>query len=156
VSAESLAMLVSMGFTDRQATAALSACEGSVERAADWLFSRADDLDAAVDTALDTQSASAGANADASNNVIDGPGEYELVGFVSHIGGNTACGHYVCHIKKVRCLPGWRTVFTVLVILAPFAHLQEDKWVIYNDEKVALSDNPPKDLGYLYLYQRAA
>lgn len=31
--------------------------------------------------------------------VLDGKGEYELVGFVSHMGSNTACGHYVAHIR---------------------------------------------------------
>ena len=39
-------------------------------------------------------------------------------------------GHYVCHILK------------------------EGEWVIYNDPKVALSQNPPKGFCYLYLYQR--
>lgn len=46
------------------------------------------------------------------------------------MGPSSSCGHYVCHIKK------------------------NNKWVIYNDEKVAVSQNPPKDLGYLYLYER--
>eukprot|EP00959_Pyramimonas_sp_CCMP1952_P424179 8884723-Pyramimonas_sp.AAC.2 len=40
------------------------------------------------------------------------------------------CGHYVCHIKK------------------------EGRWVLYNDEKVAVSQKPPLDLGYLYIYKR--
>jgi ubiquitin carboxyl-terminal hydrolase 5/13 len=31
--------------------------------------------------------------------VDDGPGRYTLVGFISHMGSNTACGHYVCHIR---------------------------------------------------------
>ena len=56
--------------------------------------------------------------------------EYKLVAFISHMGTSTMVGHYVCHIKK------------------------EGRWVIYNDEKVALSENPPRDLAYLYLYQR--
>lgn len=60
----------------------------------------------------------------------DGPGQYELVGIVSHMGRNTACGHYVCHLKK------------------------KDKWVIYNDEKVAISESPPRDLAYMYLFRR--
>ena len=60
----------------------------------------------------------------------DGPGKYDLVGFISHVGSNTACGHYVCHIKK------------------------NGRWVIFNDEKVAVSQNPPKELGYLYLFKR--
>jgi len=42
----------------------------------------------------------------------DGRGEYSLAGFISHMGANTACGHYVAHVRK------------------------EGRWVIYNDEKV--------------------
>ena len=56
--------------------------------------------------------------------------EYKLVGFISHMGTSTHVGHYVCHILK------------------------DGRWVIFNDEKVALSKQPPKDLAYLYLYQR--
>ena len=29
------------------------------------------------------------------------------------------------------------------------------RWVIFNDEKVAVSEHPPRDLGYLYLFKRA-
>ncbi|XP_017890085.1 ubiquitin carboxyl-terminal hydrolase 5 [Ceratina calcarata] len=60
----------------------------------------------------------------------DGSPQYKLVGFISHMGTSTMVGHYVCHL------------------------LRDDRWVIYNDEKVALSENPPKELGYIYLYQR--
>ena len=28
------------------------------------------------------------------------------------------------------------------------------RWTIFNDEKVAESEEPPKDLGYLYFYKR--
>lgn len=56
--------------------------------------------------------------------------EYKLVAFISHMGSSSQVGHYVCHILK------------------------NDKWVIFNDSKVAISQNPPKELGYLYLYQR--
>ncbi|XP_050444906.1 ubiquitin carboxyl-terminal hydrolase 5 [Cataglyphis hispanica] len=60
----------------------------------------------------------------------DGSSQYKLVGFISHMGTSTMVGHYVCHLLK------------------------EDRWVIFNDEKVALSENPPKELGYIYMYQR--
>lgn len=30
----------------------------------------------------------------------DGPGKYNLVGIISHLGSNTNMGHYVCHVKK--------------------------------------------------------
>ena len=49
VEAASIEMLCSMGgFSERQAKAALQSCDNNVERAADWLFSRFDNLDAAV------------------------------------------------------------------------------------------------------------
>lgn len=60
------------------------------------------------------------------NSILD----YKLVAFISHMGPSSQSGHYVCHILK------------------------NNQWVIYNDSKVAISQNPPKDLGYLYLYQR--
>ena len=60
----------------------------------------------------------------------DGPAKYRLVGFISHMGTSTLVGHYVCHILK------------------------DGKWTIFNDEKVALSETPPKNLAYLYLYER--
>ena len=44
-------------FLSLQAKGALAACQGSVERAADWLFSRGDDLEAAVEAALAPPSA---------------------------------------------------------------------------------------------------
>ncbi|RLN69355.1 hypothetical protein BBJ29_000222 [Phytophthora kernoviae] len=62
---------------------------------------------------------------------IDGVGEYSLVGFVSHVGKNTNSGHYVCHMKK------------------------DGQWIIFNDDKVAVSEEPPLGAGYLYLFRRA-
>eukprot|EP00775_Hariotina_reticulata_P013148 gene13148-13278_t len=60
----------------------------------------------------------------------DGPGHYQLMGIISHMGSNTACGHYVAHVKK------------------------DGRWVIFNDEKVAGSEHPPLSLGYMYIYRR--
>nr|CAG4643726.1 EOG090X0181 [Lepidurus arcticus] len=60
----------------------------------------------------------------------DGMGRYELFAFVSHMGSSTHVGHYVCHMQV------------------------DGKWIIFNDEKVALSEKPPKELGYLYFYRR--
>jgi ubiquitin carboxyl-terminal hydrolase 5/13 len=130
---ESLMMLTSMGFTEVHAAAALKACDGNIERAADWLFSRADDLDAAV---AEVNSASAGQSVGATSasesKCLDGPGRYELFGIVSHMGGNTGCGHYVAHVKI------------------------DGTWHIFNDRKVAISQKPPLELGYLYFYRRVA
>jgi ubiquitin carboxyl-terminal hydrolase 5/13 len=63
---------------------------------------------------------------------VDGPATYELFGVVSHMGGNTACGHYVAHVKS------------------------RGEWCIFNDERVARSREPPLDMGYLYFYRRAS
>ncbi|XP_074038591.1 ubiquitin specific protease 5 isoform X1 [Leptinotarsa decemlineata] len=60
----------------------------------------------------------------------DGEGKYKLIGFISHMGTSTMVGHYVVHLLK------------------------GGQWVIFNDSKVALSEHPPKDLGYMYLYER--
>jgi len=130
-----VAMLSDMGFAAEHVKAALKACGNSTERAADWLFSHADDLDGAVAALSGGGGAPGGGGAAAGGGEAafdDGKGEYSLVGFVSHIGTHTACGHYVCHAKRG----------------------DGKSWVIFNDQKVAQSGSPPLDLGYLYLYRR--
>ncbi|CAA9994704.1 unnamed protein product [Nesidiocoris tenuis] len=52
---ESIAMLASMGFTEAQATKALKATNNNLERAADWIFCHADELDQEVQP-MDTSS----------------------------------------------------------------------------------------------------
>ncbi|KAL3636834.1 ubiquitin-specific protease ubp14 [Castilleja foliolosa] len=79
-------------------------------------------------TSMDATPSSSGNVADA--NLPDGQGRYRLIGLVSHIGTSTHCGHYVAHIYK------------------------DGRWVIFNDDKVALSKNPPTDMAYLYFYER--
>ncbi|KAK1862263.1 hypothetical protein I4F81_004837 [Pyropia yezoensis] len=140
----SVEMLAAMGFTAVQARAALRATGGSLERAADWLFSHSDDLAAAV---AGVEAASGGGGGAAGggdgggqggsladlaqgDTVTDGTGQYELMGFASHMGASTASGHYVAHVRKAG------------------------QWVIFNDEKVAVSEKPPREFGYLYLYRR--
>ncbi|XP_030385428.1 ubiquitin carboxyl-terminal hydrolase 5 [Scaptodrosophila lebanonensis] len=123
---ESLAMLMSMGFDELQAVTALKATDGNVERATDWIFSHADSIVETAPTVADTTASSE----PATTNYRDGIGRYKLVAFISHMGTSAQVGHYVCHIRK------------------------KGEWVIFNDSKVAKSQNPPKDLGYLYLYMR--
>ena len=61
-----------------------------------------------------------------------GPARYELTGVISHMGRSTGSGHYVAHLRKGGA------------------------WYLFNDAKVAVSQDPPLDLGYLYMYTRAA
>lgn len=46
---EALATVMGMGFTREQATKALKATDNNLERAADWIFSYQDELDALED-----------------------------------------------------------------------------------------------------------
>ena len=85
-------------------------------------------MDAAVSEVLDGATTAAPA---APSDFDDGAPTYELKGLVSHIGSNTACGHYVAHVRD-----------------------KEGKWIIFDDEKVARSERPPLALGYVYLYAR--
>ncbi|KAM6320633.1 ubiquitin carboxyl-terminal hydrolase 5 isoform 5-T5 [Aegotheles albertisi] len=132
-SEDSVATIVSMGFSRDQAMKALRATNNSLERAVDWIFSHIDDLDA--EAAMDISEGRSAAESISESvpvgpKVRDGPGKYQLFAFISHMGTSTMCGHYVCHIKK------------------------DGRWVIYNDQKVCASEKPPKDLGYIYFYQR--
>ncbi len=58
-----------------------------------------------------------------------GSSNYALKSFISHKGTSVHCGHYVAHIK------------------------QEDKWVLYNDEKVVHAVKPPFQEAYIYIFQ---
>ncbi|OQV13825.1 Ubiquitin carboxyl-terminal hydrolase 5 [Hypsibius exemplaris] len=129
VSEENIENIMTMGFTREQSIRALENTDNDITRAIDWIFSHADD-DVEPAPAAAVPNANGNKPPVPDHNCRDGPGAYRLRAFISHMGTSTACGHYVCHILK------------------------DDKWVIYNDEKVALSEKPPKDLGYLYLYER--
>jgi len=122
-SEESIAMLESMGFSRPQVLKALKATNNNVERAADWIFSHMDTMDADDDAPAP---AAAAAPAD---NMSDHSGKYRLKAIISHMGTSAHCGHYVAHVRK------------------------DGRWVLYNDEKVSVSENPPFDLGYLYVYE---
>ncbi|XP_066935600.1 ubiquitin carboxyl-terminal hydrolase 5-like [Clytia hemisphaerica] len=122
---ESVSMLMAMGFTDQQAHKALKKTNNNLEAAAEWMFSNPDELNTSME--VDEPAAESSLT---ENTMHDGNGKYKLMGFASHMGTSTSCGHYVCHIYK------------------------EGRWVIYNDRKVAESETPPRDLGYIYFYKR--
>ncbi|KAL6196438.1 hypothetical protein ACLB2K_032053 [Fragaria x ananassa] len=118
-------MLISFGFQEDIARAALKASGGDIEKATDWIFNNPG---ASVSTDMDATTSETTPTA-ADSGPPDG-GRYRLVGIVSHIGTSTLCGHYVAHIFK------------------------DGRWVIFNDAKVGASVNPPKDMGYLYFFER--
>lgn len=117
---------MSMGFSREHAVQALSSTNNNVEAAIDWALNMPEGS-VPSNSATTTTTATA---AVPTKKFRDGPGKYRLVAFISHIGNHPSSGHYVAHILK------------------------DGRWVIFNDETVALSEHPPKDLAYLYLYQR--
>jgi ubiquitin carboxyl-terminal hydrolase 5/13 len=135
-----MSLVESLGvFTADQVRFALKECNGVPDRAANWLFSNMDNLDTLIVSASlrnmeDKHKISANVSKATTMNWEDGEGKYTLKGMISHIGKNTGSGHYVAHLKK-------------------FVD-DEWKWIIFNDEKVALSLHPPKLHAYLYIYQR--
>ena len=58
------------------------------------------------------------------------PFNYKLDSFVSHKGTSVHCGHYVSHVYK------------------------NGEWVLFNDNKVAVTPNPPIGEAYLYFLKR--
>ncbi|CAD1472008.1 unnamed protein product, partial [Heterotrigona itama] len=88
---DAVAMLMGMSFTREQATKALKATDNNLERAADWIFSHQNELDA-----LEVED-----EPRHSKEIFrDGTDQYKLVGFISHMGTSTMVGHYVCHLLK--------------------------------------------------------
>ena len=129
VSEESIALVMSMGFERIQAVNALKNTNNDVERAIDWIFSHLEESmqpEQNQPKEADTQPPSGSRQIQIDMN----PAKYKLLSFVSHMGPSASCGHYVAHIKI------------------------QDRWVLFNDEKVVVSSNVPKDLGYLYFYER--
>jgi ubiquitin carboxyl-terminal hydrolase 5/13 len=135
-----VAQICSMGFSSEQAEFALSQPgNGSPDAAVMWLFGHQAELPALMAAAADAGSKSSaaqgsfdGAKEEDEQNNNARSGQYRLIGFISHVGKSTGSGHYVCHIQKK--VDG------------------EMKWVIHNDRKIAISQNPPRGHGYLYLY----
>lgn len=119
-----VATLVSFGFDEETASKALKASGGDIEKATDWIFNPPA---SSGPSDMDATSSS-GPAVDAA--LPDGAGKYRLIGMVSHMGTSTQCGHYVAHVYK------------------------EGRWVIFNDDKVGVSKDPPKDMAYLYFYER--
>ncbi|KAL6730239.1 hypothetical protein Aduo_001225 [Ancylostoma duodenale] len=125
---EGLDELIAFGFTAHQARYALSR-NPDANAAAEWLFVHAEEVPPECGAVCPGENTTPLATS-ASREFSDGSGKYRLVAFISHMGSSPHSGHYVVHVKK------------------------DDRWILFNDEKVAISQNPPRQLAYLYLFQR--
>jgi len=77
-------------------------------------------------------------------------GRYKLFAFVTHMGKNTDSGHYVAHIRQLVSQGNVAKEKSEQTVIEGG---RSEKWVIYNDSKVALSQDPPKDMAYIYFYK---
>lgn len=123
-------MIESMGFTAKQAKRALRKCDNNMERACDWIFSHIEEPDSDEEMQVDQSSQMD----NQPNNLFkcDQPlnGQYSFQSFITHLGTSVFAGHYVCHIKK------------------------DDKWIYFNDAKVAETPEPPFGKGFIYLMSK--
>ena len=124
-----------MGFSEKKCIKALKNCDNNAERAMEWIFSHMDEPDD-DDEAMNDESV-AGDNNDQDQYKCQKPGQYKLQSFITHLGGSTACGHYVCHINK-QIVDGEG----------------DNKWVYFNDAKVAETNEPPVGKGYMYFFNK--
>ncbi|KAL3084714.1 hypothetical protein niasHT_031599 [Heterodera trifolii] len=130
--------LLLMGYTENAAKkAAFFTKNESSELAKNWILQHMDDTHLndphPMLTKQSTFPPTSSQGIDTCQEVRHGHGHYRLRAFISHIGSSPLSGHYVAHVKA-----------------------NNGQWHIFNDKKVAESQHPPKTLGYLYLFQRAA
>lgn len=106
----------------------------------------------------------------------DGISKYELFAMVSHMGQSTLCGHYVAHIRKpfeketviynpvtketLEIKDGPANISDGSQSPAADPLNQESysvgnkEWIIFNDNKVNISEKPPIPFAYIYVYKR--
>ncbi|EED23612.1 ubiquitin C-terminal hydrolase, putative [Talaromyces stipitatus ATCC 10500] len=134
---EKIQQLGEMGIDANEASKALSATGGDVNRALDWVFSHPDSLE--DDNDMSTTQEPRSALPRETPGKTDLPARYKLQSLVCHKGGSLHAGHYVAFIN--REMPG------------------NDKraWVLYNDEKVVKADNfeEMKQFAYVYFLSRS-
>lgn len=134
---EGIAMLMSMGIMRNLCVKALKACNNDMERAVEWVFSHQDEMDveeakpaAKKDAAPEFAPSSSRARSSPLSNFLSSLPGYRLFAFITHMGSNTASGHYVAHIN----VDGkWCALLPPLPLLLSFgfppvqAHLQRSQ-----------------------------
>jgi ubiquitin carboxyl-terminal hydrolase 5/13 len=121
--------LVNMGFLAQDAKRALMECDGSLERALDWLFSHPSRNE--MDDSCSSQQLPDRVSLDhtcwgaSSEDTL-----YQLVGAIVHLGSSTSSGHYVAYIYD------------------------NSRWILFNDEKVSIAESPYLGQAYMYFYRR--
>lgn len=129
VDPELIASMVSMGLDPKLCRKALIINNSDVNRSVDWVFNNMDD-DGELpieDEKPITQDKEHGHSE---------PGQYSLTGIICHKGNSVQSGHYVAFLRKI--VDG------------------KPQWVLYNDEKIVISENYEEiqKNGYIFFYSR--
>lgn len=120
------ALLIDMGFNSSKVEKALIETKNDIERAIDWLSSHLED-DMEINSEQNDSSTSNDNETDPEDNK---PSDYELIGFITHMGTSAQCGHYVVHLRH------------------------DGEWILYNDEKVVKADDEmPVSNAYMYIFK---
>ncbi|KAF7495120.1 Ubiquitin carboxyl-terminal hydrolase 5 [Sarcoptes scabiei] len=145
--------LKDMGIPKQYAELALKLNNNETEPALEWYFTNQHQIDEILQNELHAKEKKPPNNC----NLNDGLGRYELIGFISHMGKSTLCGHYVVHLKKripAEYFHSESSEDNISNNISDGSPKQSDKWIIFNDNKVAISERPPKQFAYIYLYKR--
>ena len=150
INAADVEILVSMGFPEQRAIKSLRETGGNVERATDWLFSHTEDEVMDFDTGAVGSGGPGSSAAEVIPPQASSSSKYTLLSIVSHLGLHTSSGHYVAHVRKAMGGSGTP---------APTGDASTDeknnvRWYLMNDGKVAESEAPPLELGFMYFYKQ--
>ncbi|KAL3228947.1 Ubiquitin carboxyl-terminal hydrolase 14 [Nakaseomyces bracarensis] len=129
VDPELIASMVSMGLDPKLCRKALILNNSDVNRSVDWVFNNMDD-DGELPAAEEKPQVAGKVHGHKD------PSNYRLSGIICHKGNSVQSGHYVAFIRKT--IDG------------------KPQWVLYNDEKIVISENyeEMQKNGYILFYSR--
>ena len=135
INPESLIAMQNMGLPEKLCKKGLHLNNGHIEQALDWVFNNMDDNG---EIEIKQEKPKTDAYGD---KLVSMPIQYKLTSVICHKGNSVHSGHYVIFIKKII--------------------ENEERWVLYNDEKIILINelnaNEIEDIqinGYIYIYKR--
>ena len=100
---ESLMMLTSMGFGDKEATRALRKCDGNLERAAEFVMTHMGEPDTEDEPAaameVDQTNEEEVKSVFIQDDAEKSHGVFKMQSFITHLGASLHAGHYVAHAR---------------------------------------------------------
>lgn len=76
---------------------------------------------------------------------------YKLVAFVLHRGTELDSGHYLAYVRASLFSEEDLSEMQVRELVN-----RDQDWMVFNDEEVTLTQDPPVQMAYIYFYKRMA